>query len=143
MFFEAPHRIRETLEDLQRRSGRLPSAVGRELTKVHEELVRGPISAVSEGSETPVGSSRWSSDIGHIDRTMCQAAGPTQTCSAAEFGEMTNMAGLYEARALSRRSPERTRWPPNEVYKLIETAKKSGRMTKYSSRRPSLRPGPA
>jgi 16S rRNA (cytidine1402-2'-O)-methyltransferase len=46
VFFEAPHRIAETLADALRIVGDRRIAVGRELTKVHEELVRGPISVV-------------------------------------------------------------------------------------------------
>ena len=44
VFFEAPHRIRETLEQLISVVGDCPLVVCRELTKIHEELVRGPIS---------------------------------------------------------------------------------------------------
>jgi len=46
VFFEAPHRIRQTLADAQSALGDRPVAVARELTKLHEELVRGPISSV-------------------------------------------------------------------------------------------------
>ncbi len=46
VFFEAPHRIRATLEQLLAIVGDCQVAIGRELTKAHEELVRGPISTV-------------------------------------------------------------------------------------------------
>lgn len=46
VFFEAPHRIRETLQDAHAILGDRPISVARELTKVHETLVRGPISDV-------------------------------------------------------------------------------------------------
>jgi len=46
VFFEAPHRIVATLNDALRVVGDRQVAVGRELTKLHEELVRGPISDV-------------------------------------------------------------------------------------------------
>ncbi len=46
VFFEAPHRIRATLADARRLLGDRDIVLGRELTKLHEELVRGPISAV-------------------------------------------------------------------------------------------------
>jgi 16S rRNA (cytidine1402-2'-O)-methyltransferase len=46
VFFEAPHRIRATLADAHRVLGDRDVVLGRELTKLHEELVRGPISAV-------------------------------------------------------------------------------------------------
>jgi 16S rRNA (cytidine1402-2'-O)-methyltransferase len=41
VFFEAPHRIRATLADLQPQLGDRQVAVARELTKIHEEIVRG------------------------------------------------------------------------------------------------------
>jgi 16S rRNA (cytidine1402-2'-O)-methyltransferase len=40
VFFEAPHRILRTLTDLQTAVGDCEVAVGRELTKAHEELVK-------------------------------------------------------------------------------------------------------
>ena len=46
VFFEAPHRLRDTLLQFQRVVGDCQVLVCRELTKAHEELVRGPISAV-------------------------------------------------------------------------------------------------
>jgi 16S rRNA (cytidine1402-2'-O)-methyltransferase len=46
VFFEAPHRIRESMEAAMLVLGDRDVAVCRELTKLHEELVRGPISAV-------------------------------------------------------------------------------------------------
>src|ERR1700676_1350210 len=46
VFFEAPHRIRRTLEELKEEVGDCRVMIGRELTKAHEELVRGPISVV-------------------------------------------------------------------------------------------------
>jgi 16S rRNA (cytidine1402-2'-O)-methyltransferase len=49
VFFEAPHRIQRTLEDLQAIIGpQRVVGVGRELTKAHEELVIKPISGILE-----------------------------------------------------------------------------------------------
>jgi len=41
VFFEAPHRILETLADVERILGARPVVVARELTKTHEEFLRG------------------------------------------------------------------------------------------------------
>ncbi len=41
IFYEAPHRILETLEAVERTLGPRPVAVARELTKIHEEILRG------------------------------------------------------------------------------------------------------
>src|SRR6185369_5030487 len=46
VFFEAPHRIQATLTELMTAIGDQYVVVGRELTKVHEQLVKGPISTV-------------------------------------------------------------------------------------------------
>jgi 16S rRNA (cytidine1402-2'-O)-methyltransferase len=41
IFYEAPHRIVETLDDIQAVMGGRPVVLGRELTKMHEEFLRG------------------------------------------------------------------------------------------------------
>jgi 16S rRNA (cytidine1402-2'-O)-methyltransferase len=49
IFYEAPHRIRETLEDIVAVLGQSrPVVVARELTKIHEEFLRGTASQVLE-----------------------------------------------------------------------------------------------
>ena len=41
IFYEAPHRIVEALEDVEKILGERPVVVARELTKLHEEFLRG------------------------------------------------------------------------------------------------------
>ena len=53
--FEAPHRLRNTLEDLLLTLGDRHIAVCRELTKLHEEVWRGPVSEALEYFEAPRG----------------------------------------------------------------------------------------
>jgi len=48
VFYEAPHRLKQTLGDLQQIFGERAIAVARELTKVHEEFLRGQIGSVRE-----------------------------------------------------------------------------------------------
>ncbi len=43
IFYEAPHRIKETLTVLSEVFGNRPAAAARELTKLHEEVIRGPL----------------------------------------------------------------------------------------------------
>jgi 16S rRNA (cytidine1402-2'-O)-methyltransferase len=46
VFYEAPHRILEALADVAAVLGGRPVVVARELTKLHEEFLRGPVSQV-------------------------------------------------------------------------------------------------
>ena len=43
VFFEAPHRLRKTLEELAQVLGERPICLAKELTKIHEKLVVRPI----------------------------------------------------------------------------------------------------
>ncbi len=55
VIFEAPHRMRATLEDLLSVLGDRQMAVCRELTKLHEEVKRAPISEALDYFATPRG----------------------------------------------------------------------------------------
>lgn len=46
IFYEAPHRILETLEAIEKTLGPRPVVVARELTKIHEEFLRGTAAEV-------------------------------------------------------------------------------------------------
>lgn len=43
IIFEAPHRIRQTLEDILRHWGNRSVVLAREMTKIHEEVIRGTV----------------------------------------------------------------------------------------------------
>ncbi len=43
VFFESPHRLRESLKDMMNVFGNRRAVVGRELTKMHEEFIRGTL----------------------------------------------------------------------------------------------------
>src|ERR1700730_3522689 len=123
VFFEAPHRIRETLEQVERTIGDLYVSVARELTKAHEEFVRGPISSVLRQLTTPIGEFTVVVDIGR-STNISQIASVKPEILMEEFCRMTDIHGLSRRGAISRLA--RTHGlPPNEVYKTIETAKKS------------------
>lgn len=52
VFYEAPHRIRETLRDAFETLGDRRATLARELTKLHEEFVRGNLSQLHEWAMT-------------------------------------------------------------------------------------------
>ena len=46
VFFEAPHRLADTLADMEAELGDRPVVVARELTKMHEEFLRGTLAEI-------------------------------------------------------------------------------------------------
>ena len=109
VFFEAPHRIRRTLEELSETTGDCQVVIGRELTKIHEELVRGPISTVLKRLERPVGELTVVVLIGQMP-DIEPSIDPVLSDSRRQA-----MAALAKAHGLTA----------NQLYGAIEAAKKS------------------
>lgn len=124
VFFEAPHRIRATLEELRAQAGECDVAVGRELTKAHEQLVRGPISEVLALPLVERGEFTVVAYIGYMTN-LKPLPKPSGAALLTELGEMTSIPGVTKRQAISRLSG-RHGIPPNEIYATIERAKKSG-----------------
>jgi len=50
IFYEAPHRVVETLADASEILGARPAVIAREVTKIHEEFLRGPLSELLDSA---------------------------------------------------------------------------------------------
>ena len=110
VFFEAPHRIRQTLEALRSRLGDCHVVVARELTKIHEELVRGPISDALERLENPRGEFTVVIEIGQLPDKK-----PSESQTATDSKRAT-IAALAENYGVST----------NDVYRALEALRNSG-----------------
>ena len=121
VFYEAPHRIRQFLGDLQGELGDRPIALARELTKAHEELVVRPISRVLKemreprGEYTVVVSAPATEDEEAIPL-------PGQAALLAEFGELTKIRAGSRRDAV-RELAERYQIPARTMYRLLEAAR--------------------
>jgi 16S rRNA (cytidine1402-2'-O)-methyltransferase len=122
IFFEAPHRIRATLEEVLARIGDRPAVIGRELTKIHETLVRGPISRVIESVETPHGELTVVIEIGHTTNTT-KADPVSERDLAIQFGEITDSKGMTKRKAINVLARRHGR-SPNDIYKAVERGRK-------------------
>ena len=127
IFYEAPHRIIGTLEEIQAQLGDLPVIVTRELTKAHEELVRGPISQVLSTGLTIKGEFTVVIDVGHMTESPKSDADRARAVAelARQFGQMTVDSTLSKRQViadLARQYGVTTK----EAYKAIEDAKRSG-----------------
>jgi len=122
VFFEAPHRIRPTLEEILARIGDQPAVVCRELTKVHETLVRGPISSVIGAPRQSQGELTVVIHVSQMtERVSLEPASEREL--AIQFGEITESAGLTKRKAINILARRHGR-PPNEIYKAVERGRK-------------------
>lgn len=124
VFFEAPHRIRRTLENLKSVVGDCEVLLARELTKKHEELVRGPISAALASLLTPRGEFTIVAYLGHT-REMAPAEEARPEALLLEIGHLIDSEGLPTRRAVAvvaKRHGESA----NKLYQAYLEAKRSG-----------------
>ena len=107
-FYEAPHRILDTLADLEAVFGPAHEIVlARELTKLHEELLRGPLTGIRAtlaGRDTVRGEFVLLLPIAAT--TAAESAAPTQTVAQAIRALIT--AGTQEKDALKQVARDRS-----------------------------------
>jgi len=127
VFYEAPHRIVRTLQGILETVGDVPVVVSRELTKTHEELVRGPISAVLASNMPARGEFTVVISIGHKPEDDALGS-PSETETAAfvnEFGRLTTNPGQTRRQAIAALA-RKYGLSPKEAYQALEDAKSSG-----------------
>ncbi len=121
VFFEAPHRIRATLEAVLSVLGDREVSVGRELTKLHEETVRGRVSVALACLPLPRGEFTVVLAGGEDETTaVVSPPGPEQLLH--EFGQLTHPQGLSRRGAVSSLAG-RYGLSSRDLYRLIEEAK--------------------
>jgi 16S rRNA (cytidine1402-2'-O)-methyltransferase len=123
VFFEAPHRIQQTLELLGEILGKRPIMIARELTKLHEQLVITPSDRAVADTEAPLG--EYSVVIGPSARGSRHAdESPPDAVLAAEFGQLTSTRTLSRRRVISELA-RRHGLSQRDVYAAIERSRKS------------------
>jgi 16S rRNA (cytidine1402-2'-O)-methyltransferase len=123
IFYEAPHRIRATLEEMLQIWGDRTVAVGRELTKLHEELVIKPISAqlgdpLEERGEFVIAVKALKNPAPYSQAEV------TPADMVAEFGELTHNRGLGRREAIKQLAAK-YQLSAREVFSRLESAKNS------------------
>ena len=115
VFYEAPHRILTTLDDIGEVLGARAVVVARELTKMHEEFIRGTPSEVSARLQKK---GRPRGEITLLIGKGALPAAPPQDV-AAHVRELIENEGLPRMDAIKRAAKERG-IPKREVYRLLE-----------------------
>ncbi len=113
VFYEAPHRILDALADVAEILGTRPVVVGRELTKIHEEFLRGTASQIHDALASRVSVKGeivlmvGKSETQEIDDTPIEAA--VDKLVQSGVSRMEACKTVARQRGLSKR----------EVYKLV------------------------
>jgi 16S rRNA (cytidine1402-2'-O)-methyltransferase len=115
--YESPHRILEALADMHEILGERPMALGRELTKIHEEFLRGtPHSILETLRSRPAVKGEMTLVIGR------PAEGPTKfdVDPVAEVERLQREQGMERMPAI-KAVAKRLCLPKREVYRLFES----------------------
>lgn len=124
IFYEAPHRIRGTLQDMLTTFGDRLVALGRELTKVHEQLVVRPISELLEGLVEERG--EFTVVVAGASSCPSSPEVPPPAQMAREFGELTNLGAVNRREAI-RVLAVKYAISSREVFSLLERGKISAK----------------
>lgn len=117
IFLEAPHRLQEALGDLEACLGDRPVAIARELTKVHEEIWRGSLSASRAHFSQNEPRGEFTLIVGGqnaVDKTVWNEA---QLKDAIQLG----LDSGESPSGLASRLASASGWPRREIYKLSTT----------------------
>lgn len=115
IFYEAPHRIRQTLADIEAVMGGRPLVIARELTKLHEEFLRGSPAAVRQQLERRGAvQGEITLLIGKGESTAVAGGGQESVAGQLQRLEQEGMPRMEAIKALSRRLG----LPKREVYRL-------------------------
>jgi 16S rRNA (cytidine1402-2'-O)-methyltransferase len=125
-FFESPHRILSTLSEVGPLLGERQIMLARELTKVHQEFLRGSALTVRESlvqlkGEITVVVGPANEAVVAIDQNMEAAA---LSMAVDKFGQLTK-AGSHRRAAMTA-AARAFDLPVRAVYAAVENAKKSG-----------------
>ncbi len=101
VFFESPHRIRTTLEQMQHIMSDRNIVIAREMTKIHEELVKGPISEVLSSLKSKV-KGEITVVISPKSKSLKKNSPPTTEQIWKEFRHLTEQIGLGKRASISR-----------------------------------------
>lgn len=112
VFYEATRRLGETLADLQTALGDRRAVVARELTKVHEEFIRGTLSHLMAhyAEEPPLGEA--------VVLVEGRTAGPRWSEDEVRAALEAGLGRGERLKTLATELARRSGWPSAEVYRL-------------------------
>lgn len=123
VFFESPHRLLGTLEAISVYFGDCHIVVGRELTKIHEEVYRGPVSRALEHFSSPIGEFVLALNLAEQQKTTTSEE--LSDAQIVRAFEESRADGSTSKRRAIRDVARKLGLNPNRVYEVVEASKKS------------------
>lgn len=121
IYYEAPHRLQDTLSEMLEVLGDRQIVVAREVSKVHEEFVRGTVSQV-------IGRLADREIKGEITIVIHGSSGEERVADAQLRGEIETLLGAKTAvKEIAELLGERYQLPKREVYRLALELKSAPR----------------
>lgn len=117
ILYEAPHKLIKTLQDLLKNVGDINCVLAKEITKIHEEFIRGNISNLLEQIQEPKGEYVILLDLNNLEN---------ENDSEDEISQKTveEQYKIYEAQGMNKKDiikqiAKNKNVPKNEIYKLF------------------------
>jgi 16S rRNA (cytidine1402-2'-O)-methyltransferase len=120
VFFEAPHKLRKTLEELCNLV-KQPIIAGREITKLHEEFVVGSTDELLARFDAPQG--EFTILIPPTDPVTAVVSDITDGSVMELFGQITKLRQSGTKRDVARETGERLGLTAKQVYEIVERNK--------------------
>ncbi len=116
VFYEAPHRLKETLVDMQNTLGSRPASIAREISKVFEEFIRGDLAEVIDHFETVDPRGEFVIVVGGAPDIPPAAWDEGRLMQA-----MRDRIAAGESRSAAARSlAQESGWPRRTIYDLLD-----------------------
>ena len=117
ILYEAPHKLIKTLQDLLKNVGDINCVLAKEITKIHEEFIRGNISNLLEQIQEPKGEYVILLDLNNLEN---------ENDSEDEISQKTveEQYKIYEEQGMNKKEiikqiAKNKNVPKNEIYKLF------------------------
>jgi 16S rRNA (cytidine1402-2'-O)-methyltransferase len=121
-FFESPLRLKKTLTEAARALADRPIAVAREMTKVHQEILRGTCEEIAASLDEVKG--EITVVVGPVGEQKVAAVPVDEEAIAAEFWSLAK-SGRTSRRAVVSELARKFQMSSREVYSIVEKSKRS------------------
>ncbi len=107
IFYEAPHRVAESIADAQEILGDRPACIAREVTKLHEEFLRGKLSQLAESLAERPARGEITLVVGPPEPSAITGQADSQQSLSDRVDELIRQAKLDRKEALKLAAKER------------------------------------